>query len=122
MLIDIIPRLAPHPPIVHLLRRECQAKAPVDEERDQKAHRVRDVVEPLDPGRRGHAQRVEEAVEVGRDGDDVRRERAQVEAVQEVVGFRGVSRVQGGNYQVAAVDDVVIADEDAPDRGQEDLV
>lgn len=121
-LIDIIPRLTPHPPVIHLPRRERQTKTPVDKERDQKPDGVRDVVETLDAHGGRDAQRVEEPVQVGRDGDDVRREGARVEAVQEVVRGVRVAGVEGRDGQVAPVDDVVVAHEDAADGGEEDLV
>lgn len=116
------PRLLPPPNPRHRPRRKRQVDQIKRPKRDNQSHRIRHIIKPLHAHGRSDAHLGQEAIKVGRDGDSVDAERAEVEAVEEVVVRVGVLGVQGGDVEEAAAQQVVVADEDAGDGAEEDLV
>ena len=98
------------------------AEGPIGQAGDDEAGEEVDVVDVFRARGDGFADGADEADDVDEDAADVGRVAAPVEAEGEVVrgGFAG--RVEVSDLVVAAADDVVIADDDACDRGEEDGV
>lgn len=118
----IPPRLFPPTNPRHRPRRKTHVNQIKRHKRNNQPDRIRDIIKPLHTHRRSNPHLGQKPIEVRRDGDSVDAEGTQVEAVEEVVVRGAVLGVQGGDVEEAAAQQVVVADQDAGDGAEEDLV
>lgn len=117
---DLVPDL--HPPIARRRHREEPAQQVVCPARHDEAAEEVEVVQVRRP--LGHLlpNRPDEPDDVDQDPADVRRVPAPGEPKGVVVGGAGPGGVQVADLKVALADEVVVADDDAGDGGEEDGV
>lgn len=120
--INIILRLLPPPRLLHPFNWENVADCSVTQKCNDQPSGICNVIVPLYRHRRLHAHLVEEPIEVRRHRDDVHRECTKVPPAKEVILCLWVHGVQVWDAELAATDEVVVADKDSCDGGEEDLV
>ena len=111
-----------HPPLTTSRNRTNLAQGPVGQARHDEASEEVDVVDVFGTLRHRLPNGSNKPDNVDQDAADVRGVSAPVETKGEVVRCCFASRIEVGDLVIAAADDVVVADDDARDRGKEDGV
>ena len=117
---DLVPNL--HPLLTAGRNRTNLAQDPVRQARDDETREEVDVIDVFGTLRHRPSYGSNESDDVDEDTADIGRVSAPVEAEGEVVRGCFAGGVEVRYLVVAAADDVVVADDDASDRGEEDRV
>lgn len=117
---DFVPNL--HPSLTARWDGTDLAQAPVSQARDEETGEEVEIVDVLGALRHRLANGSDESDDVDEDTADISRVPAPVEAEGEVVRCPFAGGVEVFYLVVAAANDVVVTDDDASDRGEEDGV